>query len=49
MKDKDDVKYYSQILLEKCVYRLSSNNTTIDPEVEFSINEPDNEPDSELN
>ena len=48
MEDKDDVKYYPQILLEKCVYRLSSNNTIIDSEFEFSDNEPDTESDSEL-
>ena len=27
MEDKDDVKYYPQILLEKFVYRFFSNNT----------------------
>ena len=45
---EDDVKYYPQILLEKCVYRISSNNTTIDSELEFSDKEPDTEYDNEL-
>ena len=48
MEDKEDVKYYPQILLEKCVYRLFSNNTIIDSELEFSDNEPDNENYSEV-
>ena len=45
---EDDVKYYLQVLSEKCVYKLSSNNTIIDSELEFSDNEPDTESDSEL-
>ena len=48
MKDKDSVKYYPQILLEKCVYRPFFDNVLIDTELEFSDNESDTEPDYEL-
>ena len=46
-EDEDDVKYYPQILLEICVYRLPLKNTIVDSELEFSDNEPDNESDIE--
>ena len=43
MKDKDDVKYYPQILLDQCVYRLFSNNTVIYSDLEYTDTEPDSE------
>ena len=41
MKDEDNVKYYFQVLLGKCVYRPFFDNVFIDSELEFSDNEPD--------
>ena len=43
MKDKDDVKYYPQILLDQCVYRLFSNNTIIYSDLEYTDTELDSE------
>ena len=40
-KDKENVKYYPQILLEKCIYRPFFDNVLIDSELEFSDNEPE--------
>ena len=48
-EDEDDVKYYPQILLEKCAYRLPLKSTIVDSELEFSDNEPENESDIEPN
>ena len=48
MKDKDNVKYYPQILPENCVYRPFFDNVLIDSELAFLDNESYTEPDSEL-
>ena len=48
IKDKDNVKYYPQMLLEKCLYIPSSDNVLIDSELEFTDNDPDTEHDSEI-
>ena len=42
MKDKD-IKYYPQVLLEECSYKVFSNNRLIHPRLKF----PDTDPDSE--
>ena len=48
MKDKDSLKYYPQIALEKCVYRPCFDNALIDTKLKFPDNEPDTEADYEL-
>ena len=49
MKDKDNVKYYPQIYLEQCVYRIFSNNALIYSDLEFTDTEPDSESEEEIN
>ena len=42
MKDnKDDIKYYPQVLLEQCGYIPFSNNVLFHKDFEFTDNEPD--------
>ena len=44
MKDKnilnDDPRYYLQVLIEQCGYRLFSNNAIIHPDLIFTDSEP---------
>ena len=40
MKDKD-IKYYPQVLLEECSYKVFSNNRLIHLRLKFSDIEPD--------
>ena len=49
MKDKDDIKYYPQVLIESCGYRPFSNNTIIHPDLIFKDSEPDDNDESEEN
>ena len=45
--NKDDIKYYPQVLLEQCVYKVFSNNTLIFKDLEFTDTEPDSESERE--
>ena len=47
MKDKDDIKYYPQVLIEQCGYKVFSNNTIIHPDLIFADYEPDDNDESE--
>ena len=50
MKDnKDDIKYYPQVLLEQCGYIPFSNNVLIHKDLEFTDAEPDSESEEEIN
>ena len=48
MKDNDDIKYYTQILLEQCGYKSFSNNVLLHPDLEFTDTEPDSESEEEI-
>ena len=41
--DNDNIKYYAQVLLEQCIYKIVSNNTLIYSDLEFTDTEPDSE------
>ena len=41
--DNDNIKYYAQVLLEQCIYKIFSNNTLIYSDLEFTDTEPDSE------
>ena len=46
--NKDDIKYYLQILLEQCISkRFFNNNTIVHPDLEFTDTEPDSDSESE--
>ena len=45
--DNDDIVYYSQILLEQCLYRAFSDNKLIHPKLIFSDTEPDDNDESD--
>ena len=55
MKDKDilsddnddDIRYYSQTLLDQCRYKVFSNNKLIHPDLNFTDSEPDDNDKSE--
>ena len=48
MKDnKNDIKYYPQLLLEQCVYKCFINNIVLHPDLEFTDTEPDSDSESE--
>ena len=47
MKDKDDIKYYHQILIEQCVYSVFSNNKLIHSDLDFTETKPDDNDESE--
>ena len=49
MKDNNnDIEYYSQLLLEQCVYKHFFNNSIIlHPDLEFTDTEPDSESEEE--
>ena len=47
MKDKDDIVYYPQVLLEQCAYRSFSNNVLIHPDLIFTDTEPDSKSEEE--
>ena len=50
MKDnKDNIKYYPQVLLEQCVYKYFSNNTIVHQDLEFTNTKPDSESEEEIN
>ena len=44
MKDNDDIRYYPQVLLEQCGYRLLFH-----PDLQFADAEPDSESEEEIN
>ena len=46
MKDKD-IRYYPQVLIEQCVYRVFSNNILIHKALVFTDTEPDDIHESE--
>ena len=43
----DDIKYYRQVLIEQCGYRVFSNNTIIHPGLILTDSEPDDNDESE--
>ena len=45
--DNNDIRYYSHILLEKCRYKVFSNNKLIHPDLSFIDSEPDDNDESE--
>ena len=45
--DNDDIVYYPQVLLQRCGYRLFSNNKLIHPDLIFTDTEPDDNDESE--
>ena len=47
MKDKYDIVYCPQVLLEQCAYRPFSNNLLIHPDLIFTDTEPDSESEEE--
>ena len=47
MKDKDDIVYYPQVLLEQCGYKPFSNNVLFHPDLEFTDTEPYSESEEE--
>ena len=47
MKDKDDIRYCPQVLIEQFVYKAFSNNTIIHLDIAFRDTEPDESDESE--
>ena len=43
----DDIRYYSQILLDQCKYKVFANNKLIHPDLNFTDSEPDDSDESE--
>ena len=44
---EDDIRYYSQILLDQCRYKDFSNNKLIHSDLNFTDTEPDDNDESE--
>ena len=47
--DNDNIKYYAQVLLEQCVYKIFSNNALIYSDLLFTDTEPHAESEEQIN
>ena len=47
MKDKDDIRYYPQVLIVQCAYRPFSNSVLTHPDLIFTDSESNDSDESE--